>query len=151
MFDIYKKGQGHWTRLLTMIGGGAAVALGAWWLYEGPLRLIGYRLPGENTGLILQAFGAALFVAAGGYLVFWVSYVKAGTGDFFIATEGEMKKVSWSSRKDIVGSTQVVVFTLVFMGVLLFVVDMLFMLLFTWMRVLQIPLKDVLFGSGGGG
>ena len=137
VFEFYKKGQGKWTRGLTMAGGAGIVVLGAWWLYEEPLATIGYRLPG-NYGLLLQAFGAALFVVLGLYLSFWVSYVRHGSGDFFIATEGEMKKVSWSSRKEIVGSTQVVIFTLIFMGVLLFVVDLGFMLLFYLLGVLKV-------------
>ncbi len=41
-----------------------------------------------------------------------------------IATEGEMKKVSWSSKKEIIGSTKVVIVTLLLMGLVLFLVDL---------------------------
>jgi preprotein translocase subunit SecE len=148
VFDIYKKGQGYLTRMMTMIGGGVIILLGAYWLYEHPLLAMTASFPMGNYGLVFRAAGATLFIVLGGYLTFWLTYLRPTTGDFLIATEGEMKKVSWSSRKEIIGSTQVVVFTLVFMGTLLFVVDGLFMLLFAWMKVLKIPLKDIFSGGG---
>ena len=37
MFEFYKKGQGKWTRGLTMGGAALIVGLGADWLYHGPL------------------------------------------------------------------------------------------------------------------
>jgi len=137
--------------MLTMGGGGAVILLGAYWLYEHPLNTLAHVVIGlpHGYGLMLRAFGAALFILVGGYLAFWLSYVRSGSGNFFIATEGEMKKVSWSSRREILGSTQVVVFTLIFMGVLLFVVDIFFSLLFSWMRILQIaPVRDLIGGGG---
>lgn len=146
MFERYKKEQGKWTRGLTAGGGILVVALGAAWLW-GPLALIG-----DAVGLpriIVQSVGAALFLLLGSYLAFWISYVKPSTGDFFIATEGEMKKVSWSSRKEIIGSTQVVIVTLAVMGTLLFVVDIMFMLLFSAIGVLKIARPmEIIFGGG---
>ena len=57
--------------------------------------------------------------------------------DFMIATEGEMKKVSWSSRKEIIGSTKVVIVTSLLMGVILFLVDLLFHKIFQFLKVQQ--------------
>ncbi|MDP6045583.1 MAG: preprotein translocase subunit SecE, partial [Phycisphaerae bacterium] len=50
--------------------------------------------------------------------------------DFLIATEGEMKKVSWSGKKEIIGSTKVVIVTTLMIAMLLFGVDILFGALF---------------------
>ena len=152
MFAIYKKGQGYWTRMLTVVGGSGIVLLGAYWLYQHPLaNVAAWLFPREfGYGQMVRAFGAALFIIAAGYLVFYASYLHQRAGDFLIATEGEMKKVSWSSRKEIVGSTQVVIFTLLALGVVLFVVDLFFMLTFSWAGVLRITgLKELLFGTGG--
>ena len=54
-----------------------------------------------------------------------------------IATEGEMKKVSWSSKKEIVGSTKVVIVTLLIMGAILFLVDLFFSYFFKLINVQQ--------------
>jgi len=43
-----------------------------------------------------------------------------------------MKKVSWSSRKEVVGSTKVVIVTTFIMAGILFGVDILFQRLFGW-------------------
>ncbi|MCG3181073.1 MAG: Protein translocase subunit SecE [Phycisphaerae bacterium] len=144
MFAIYKKGQGKYTRLLTMIGGGVVAVLGGQWLWTHPLA---YWRGGFK--LMIAALIVAAWILLGLWLSFLVSYAKPKTGDFFIATEGEMKKVSWSSRKEIIGSTQVVIFTLVFMGVMLFVVDVFFMFIFDMIGVLKgSPIKSIFTGAG---
>jgi preprotein translocase SecE subunit len=43
--------------------------------------------------------------------------------DFLIATESEMKKVSWSSRAELVGATIVVIVTVLIMAIYIFGVD----------------------------
>jgi preprotein translocase SecE subunit len=58
--------------------------------------------------------------------------------DFLIATDGEMKKVNWSSRREITGSTKVVIFVVVALGLFLFFVDILLMLFFSEIKVLRI-------------
>ena len=68
-------------------------------------------------------------------LMFWIVN-RPKSADFMIATEGEMKKVSWSSRREIVGSTKVVIITTLIMGGVLFGVDLLFTVLFRWLGVL---------------
>ncbi|NLW87690.1 MAG: preprotein translocase subunit SecE [Planctomycetes bacterium] len=73
-------------------------------------------------------------VAAVAWLTFWILN-KPSAADFLIATESEMKKVSWSSRKEVIGSTKVVIVTTFIMAALLAGVDLLFILLFSWMGV----------------
>lgn len=50
--------------------------------------------------------------------------------DFLIATDSEMKKVNWTSRKELIGSTKVVVVFMFLISTLLFVIDQVFHLLF---------------------
>jgi preprotein translocase subunit SecE len=149
VFERYKKEQGKWTRGLTMAGGLLVVALGAWWLYDVPVTSIANSLPLGNYAEAFKIGLATLFVLIGGYVTFWASYLNPGTGDFFIATEGEMKKVSWSSRKEILGSTWVVIVTLIAMGALLFVVDTVFMVLFWLVGVLKVANPTQFFTGGG--
>ncbi len=63
--------------------------------------------------------------------------------DFLIATEAEMNKVSWTTKDDLVRSTTVVLSTVVFMAVFLFVVDRL------WTFILR-QIGVLMFGGGGG-
>ncbi|MBI4574748.1 MAG: preprotein translocase subunit SecE [Planctomycetes bacterium] len=43
--------------------------------------------------------------------------------DFLIETEGEMKKVSWPTRAEVVGSSVVVIATVMVLGVYMYIVD----------------------------
>jgi preprotein translocase subunit SecE len=67
-----------------------------------------------------------LLLAAGAIYLLFRLVNKERTADFLIATEGEMKKVSWSNRREIIGSTKVVIFATLTMAVMLFVVDLIF-------------------------
>jgi preprotein translocase subunit SecE len=88
--------------------------------------LVAYDL--TRTPLI--RFGVpTLLVAASAVLMFWIVN-KPSAADFMIATEGEMKKVSWSSRKEIIGSTKVVIITTFILAGVLFGVDILFSFFF---------------------
>ena len=128
-FDIYKKGQGKHTRILTFAGVLLIVVIGAKELSE---KLEGYAA----TRSPLIRFGVPTLVAIGcGFLMFWLVN-RVRTADFLIATEGEMKKVSWSSRKEIVGSTKVVIVFTFIMAAILFSVDVIFATLFNWLGIM---------------
>ena len=147
MFAIYKKEQGKWTRGLTMGAAATAVLWGAYWMAKHPIDALATSLSMGRQLMVFQAVGAGAFILGGLYLAFWVSYLRPGTGDFFITVEGEMKKVSWSSAKEVIGSTQVVVFTLLFMAIVLLVVDVVFCEFFYWIHVLQYSPLKALFGG----
>jgi preprotein translocase SecE subunit len=53
-----------------------------------------------------------------------------------IAAEGEMKKVSWSSRKEIAVSTTVVIIVVISMSALMAVTDVFFQVVFRGIGVL---------------
>lgn len=131
-FDIYKPGQGYYTRLGTAIGGGVLI-LGA-----GDF-LVGHLLfDNESQWTLWLKYGLpALLVVGLGLLLFWITGVHRGACDFFIATEGEMKKVSWSDRNELVGSTKVVIACTLLLGFLLAVVDLAFIQFFQWIDVLR--------------
>lgn len=50
-------------------------------------------------------------------------YSSPRVADFLIETEGEMKKVSWPGKSEVVGATGVVIITVLLLGVFLFASD----------------------------
>jgi len=121
VFDIYKRGQGKHTRLCSAAGAAVVAGLGCLQLYK--------KLQAADLGLwVATMVPAGLFVALG-LLIFWLIN-KPTVADFMIAAEGEMKKVSWSSRKEIAVSTFVVVVVVIIMAVLLGITDLGFQLIF---------------------
>ena len=124
--QIYRKTQGRWTRLGTVAGVGVLTVIGAWHMWR--------ELP-SGLGLFRAIIPLALMLGCFVILVRVVNGKKAA--DFMIATEGEMKKVSWSSKKEIIGSTKVVIVTSLLMGVVLFLVDLLFHKIFQFLKVQQ--------------
>jgi len=127
MFEIYKATQGKHTRRITFLAGMLLTVIGAYWLSE--------RLKGLDN-VYVQYFIPIAVALALGYLLFWLVN-RQSMADFLIATEGEMKKVSWSSRKEIIGSTKVVIFTTFLLAVILFVVDICFKQFFERIGVLS--------------
>jgi preprotein translocase subunit SecE len=122
-FDIYKRSQGKYTRTITLVSVIVLAMWGAWGLSQ---KFLGYAM----TRPPLVRYGVpTLLVAAMAVLGFWIVN-RPRSADFMIATESEMKKVSWSSRREIAGSTKVVILTTVILAALLFGVDMLFALIF---------------------
>ena len=70
------------------------------------------------------ALPAVLFAAIAVGVAWFLN--KAAVVDFFIATESEMKKVSWSSRAELFGSTTVVIMTVFLLALIIYLVDMVF-------------------------
>jgi len=123
-FDIYKRGQGKYTRLCSAFGAAIITGLGCLRLYK--------KLDSTDLGLWVKTMvPAALFVAFG-LLIFWLVN-KPSIADFMVAAEGEMKKVSCSSRKEIVVSTFIVIAVVIVMAALLGVTDLSFQLFFAWL------------------
>jgi preprotein translocase SecE subunit len=87
--------------------------------------------------LYLQGAGVALLVILGAAMAWWLVGMNPATVEFLIATDGEMKKVNWSTRKDIIGSTWVVILWSVLLAAGLWAVDFLFSQFFKLIHVLQ--------------
>ncbi len=130
---IYKQGQGYWTRLMTAIAGGTLVAMGVAWLWK---QLETLRLGGKT--IYVQGATAVAVLGFGGWLLYYLVCVKPKVVDFLIATEGEMKKVNWSTRREIMASTWVVIGLTFFIAVAIFILDyLIFTPFFRWINVLE--------------
>jgi preprotein translocase SecE subunit len=85
----------------------------------------------------LQGAAAAVVFLCGAGLIYWVVGVRARSVDFLIATDAEMKKVNWSSRKTIIDSTWMVVGASVLISALIYVIDIVFQWFFVLIKVLD--------------
>ena len=133
IFGIYKSGQGKYTRMCSALGFGLIVSIGCYRLYD-TLRMIDLGLENQRTELWIVTMVPAVLFAVLAFLVFKLIN-KPTIADFMIAGEGEMKKVSWSSRKEIVVSTFIVIVVVITMAILLGLADLLFRMFFNWLLV----------------
>jgi preprotein translocase SecE subunit len=129
-FDIYKRGQGKYTRLCSGFGAAIIAGLGCWRLYVKLEPISWWGLSRRAALWIATMVPVGLFVALG-LLIFWLMN-KATVADFMIAAEGEMKKVSWSSRREIAVSTFIVIVVVILVAMLLGVTDLSFRMFFDW-------------------
>ena len=121
---IYKPGQGKYTRLCSGFVVATIVAFGCWRLYE--------RLDATDVNLWVISLVPVCVFAGLGVLTYWLLN-KPLLADFMIAAEGELKKVNWSSRREVVTSTIVVIVVVVTMAVLLGMTDLLFQMVFGYL------------------
>ena len=126
---IYKPGQGYWTRMLSAVGLGTLLLAGIGWVWR-ELEVV----QGENRIYIQAGVAVGLLVVLGALSYYLLN--KPRVVDFMIATEAEMRKVNWPSRREVIGSTWVVVCGTLMMAVLLLVVDIFFVWFFTKIYVL---------------
>lgn len=134
---IYRPGQGTAVRWGTAAGAGVIVLAFGNFLFN---RLAFF-------GVEVQTIVPVIAVVALAGVVFWLVGQYRKFVNFLIDTESEMRKVNWSSRKDVLGHTKVVIFTVLAMGFMLFVVDVVSMGLFSWAGVLRVGFWERFFGG----
>ena len=93
---------------------------------------------------VRQTHISAVFLALYALLI-WRVTNKPDNVDFLIATDSEMKKVNWTSRKELIGSTKVVIVFMFLIAFFLFAIDIGFSYFFFLIKVL----KNSPFGGGG--
>ncbi len=130
---IYKSGQGYWVRLMSAISFGVIVALGLTWLWDW-LDTISF---GEVETAYVQVAAILVVGIIFGGLGYYLIGSKRRTVDFFVATEGEMKKVNWSTRKELQRSTWAVIALTMLIAFYCFLLDRVFYIFFWWMGVLD--------------
>ncbi len=118
---IYKPGQGKYTRLGTGFSVAAIIGFGCYRLYQ--------MLEATDVTLWVTAIVPVVIFVALGAVTYWLLN-KPAVADFMIAAEGELKKVNWSSRKEVAVSTLIVIVVVVAMAALLGVTDMVFSMIF---------------------
>lgn len=135
-FTIHKPNQGKPTRLVT--GAVAVLLLGLtmWFLfYDFSAAFPALK---DSSGVNRMWWNIVVLVLGlAGALFAWRMVNKPANAEFLIATDSEMKKVTWTSRKQLWGSTKVVILFMLFIALTLFVIDLLFHYLFYIINVLK--------------
>ncbi len=141
-FTVYKKGQGKWTRLGTAAGAVLLIFLTASFVYTTiPVQFFQSDAANPNRAALGQQVGLALaaVIIVGLSLLAWRLMNKVPNAQFLIDTDGEMKKVNWSTRKELIGSTRVVILFMFAIAAFLFVVDIAFGYFFYLIDILYTP------------
>ena len=128
---VYKSGQGYWTRMISAVAFGLLLAYGAFWIWAKA------GAGASVTQKYVAGSVALVFLAGLGSVAFWLLGRNPRSVDFLVATEAEMKKVNWSTRREVMGSTGVVITTMLAIAVFSFVCDRVFALGFMQIGVLD--------------
>lgn len=131
--SIYKSGQGYWTRVLTAVGSLTLALSGVAWFATRILTRMEWAR--ENLLYWQAGIGAGVVLLIG--VLLWFLLNKPRIADFMIATENEMKKVNWPSKKAVIGLTWVVIAGTLLIALLLFVVNTAFTYLFQAIDILH--------------
>lgn len=128
-FSIYKKGQGYWTRMGTVLGAAILITVTAVFAYQQATVYFTQdkTIPAAITGGV---------VVLGAIIAFWLMNKPANV-DFLIATDAEMKKVNWTSRRELFGSTKIVIIFMFLIALLLFAIDVITGLVFQLIGLLR--------------
>ena len=122
--SVYKRGQGKYTRMISAFGGAVIVAIGCLQLYR--------TLDAADISLWVETMvPVGLFIALSVLMMWMVN--KPNIADFMISAEGEMKKVNWSTRQEVVVSTVVVISVVIILAMLLGVSDFVLQLSVGWL------------------
>jgi preprotein translocase SecE subunit len=122
----------------TALGAALIAVLTANFIYT-QMRSIPYTWNAGNPVYIpfKVCIAVALAVFAAIVLFAWRMMNKPSNADFLIATDSEMKKVNWTTRAELIGSTKVVIVFVILIAALLFVLDLVFGYFFQLIRVLE--------------
>jgi preprotein translocase subunit SecE len=140
-FTIYKKGQGYWTRMLTAGGAILLIVMSTAFIYRQlPIFFTSDAVGAEAAAAAQRTRTITIAIcavwAAGLSLLGWWLMNRPNNADFLIATDSEMKKVNWTSRRELIGSTKVVIFFMFMIAAVLFLLDMYFTRVFYLMGIL---------------
>lgn len=124
VFDIYKRGQGKYTRLCSTFAAAIIVGLGCVQIYK--------KLHQSDAGPWVETIvPAGLFLVLAVLILYLIN--KPSVADFMIAAEGEIKKVTWAKKNEIAVSTFIVIAVVVIVSVLLGFTDLTFGAFFSWL------------------
>ena len=138
LFGVYRKGFGLYSRIAVGVALGILALFASVSLYNALIELPdiaeGLNVPLVGIGLtwgLLSSF--ALFVFLGFFVFVFVAGLETGlrpiddggrkTVEFLIDTQGELQKVSWPTRYELIGSTAVVIVSIVVIGIFVLGVD----------------------------
>lgn len=149
--EIYKKNQGVHARVFLGVGLGVLALMAAHALYgsliELPELYPGARVPLVEVPLTWGLASSIVFFVLSTVLIGALTTgLETGlrtldgnskkTVEFLIETQGELQKVSWPTREELTGSTVVVIFAVIVLGVYIFGVDWVITRVMKWIGFL---------------
>ncbi len=149
----YKRLQGQRVRRGTIMGILLLAGAGIFTLIEhGTLPHAAWKvsIPFTDSAIVLLPDVQITLPLLLGFAAFWVAYRVVNFpifADFLIATEAELNKVSWTSRKRLIQDTIVVLVTVLLLTIFLFVVDQIWAFVLHKVGVVQLP--QVTGGAAG--
>jgi len=146
LFRVRKPGQGTHVRWGTAIGAGALALAGAHFVWE-QMDVVSIS---EQYDFLIRTMVPVVLLVAALYGIFVLVGRNERVIEFMTATEGEMKKVNWSTRREVWGATKVVIVTVLALAFILAIVDLAFIVLFWALGVLRMPMSllQTIFGGG---
>ncbi len=126
-FGVYKPSQGRLVRQFTFFGVAVLAAFGCVTLANGPFGA--YAKP-VQVGVPLAVW--AVFC--------WVAFRVVNLprfADFLVSVESELEKVTWPVRQEVAQATVVVLVTMFSLGLFLFVIDIVWQRLFSFVRFIE--------------
>jgi len=126
--SVYKRNQGKLARQLTAVGLGLLVAAGLFVLHHGPLL--------ASLSRDIRTVVVIPLAVLAGWLIFRIIHYPR-FAEFLISVEAEMAKVSWASRTEVLRATAVVISTMIFMTVVLFAYDNMWLWVLRFIGVLH--------------
>jgi preprotein translocase subunit SecE len=126
-FRVYKPNQGRMVRQFSFFAVITIAAFGCVTLSNGPL--------------LSQAKSIQVGVPLGIWAVVgWIAFRAMNVSriaDFLVSVEAELEKVSWPLWKEVMQATAVVVSTMFFVGLFLFLVDIVWQQLFSFIGFVE--------------
>lgn len=125
--SVYKPNQGRIVRQLTALAIWIVIGLGCWSMY-GTLR--GAMDAGSWMIPVIPSIALLAGLWFGYRVVNWPRFA-----DFLIAVEAEMNKVTWPAKDELIRASIVVMFTIFFLAIALFLFDILWQQFFSFIGV----------------
>ncbi len=120
---LYKRNQGRLVRQITCIVIWVVIAVAVYRMQPFFASWIGSER---------QSYSYLIAIALGA-IGFWIAYRLVNWprfADFLISVEAELNKVSWPTQRELIRASMVVIFTILFMSIILFLYDAIWRLLF---------------------
>ena len=127
MFKIYKSGQGKGARLLAAFSLGALTIYGCYSLYYAISTgswadIVLVTIPGLEEPLTPPLLITLIVFGVFSFLIFlFCNWHRSA--DFLIETELELRKVSWPSKSEVVGSSLIVMVLVTILSLVILGID----------------------------
>jgi preprotein translocase subunit SecE len=130
-FHLYKSTQGRMVRQFTFFAILIIAAFGCLTMANGPF--------GQSSKPLQVGLPLAIWLVVG-----WIAFRLVNIprfADFLVSVESELEKVTWPGRHEVIQATIVVLSMMLFLGVFLFLIDLVWTWLFSFIGFTEYDVK----------